>query len=104
MAFRENVGKRHEAYGWQVIKVDDGNDRLAIGRAIEAAKADRSRPSMICQNTNRLRLSLAGQAQDTGEPLGEDNIAKTKAFGLTKQSSFRSSGQLTDYMPRLKQN
>ena len=46
-AFTEDVGKRHEAYGWQVQHVDDGNDRLAIGTAIENARADLDRKSVV---------------------------------------------------------
>ena len=104
MAFRENVGKRHEAYGWQVIKVDDGNDRLAIGRAIEAAKADRSRPSMIIVKTQiGYGSPLAGQAKTHGEPLGEDNIAKTKAYlGWPSSQAFDVPAELTDYMAEVK--
>ena len=40
LAFREDVTKRMEAFGFQTLLVEDGNDLEAIGRAIEEAKAD----------------------------------------------------------------
>ena len=47
IAFTENVMKRFEAFGFQTIEVADGNDIEAIGKAIEEAKADKERPSLI---------------------------------------------------------
>ena len=47
IAFREDVAKRYEAYGWQVIKVQDGNDIEAISKAIDEAKAEATKPSII---------------------------------------------------------
>ena len=51
IAFTENVMKRFEAFGFQTIEVADGNDIEAIGKAIEEAKADKERPSLIKVNT-----------------------------------------------------
>ena len=45
ITFTEDVGKRHEAMGWQVIKVKDANDVAAINRAIKKAKAETEKPS-----------------------------------------------------------
>src|SRR5438876_354664 len=50
IAFTEQVGKRFEAYGWQVQKVD-GNDTAGIEKAIDAARADIERPSLIIVST-----------------------------------------------------
>ena len=47
IAFREDVGKRHEALGWQVIKVADANDLNALRRAVKRAKAEPEKPSLI---------------------------------------------------------
>jgi len=78
-AFKEDVGARYAAYGWQVIKVADGTDRAAIGAAIEEAKADLTRPSIIIVRTRIAEGSpLAGSHKAHGEPLGEENIAKMK--------------------------
>jgi transketolase len=100
VAFTEDVGLRHEAYGWQVLHIDDGNDRAAIGAAIEAARADTSRPSMIIVRTQIAYGSpLAGQAKAHGEPLGEDNVAKTKQMlGWPSQEPFTVPQELLDYM------
>jgi transketolase len=51
IAFTENVQKRMEAFGFQLITVEDGNDLDAIGKAIEEAKADTARPSFITVKT-----------------------------------------------------
>ena len=100
IAFTEDVGKRHEAYGWQVIHVDDGNDRPAIAAALAAAKADTTRPSMIIVRTQIAYGSpLAGQAKAHGEPLGEDNVALTRqALGWPSAEAFQVPQNLLDYM------
>lgn len=51
IAFTENVQKRMEAFGFQLITVEDGNDLDAIGAAIEDGKADTTRPSFITVKT-----------------------------------------------------
>ena len=56
IAFTEDRGKRFEAYGWQVLRIDDGNDVEAIDKAIQTAKND-SRPSIIICKTNWLWLA-----------------------------------------------
>jgi transketolase len=83
-----------------VLHIDDGNDRAAIGAAIEAARADTSRPSMIIVRTQIAYGSpLAGQAKAHGEPLGEDNVAKTKQMlGWPSQEPFTVPQELLDYM------
>lgn len=75
--FKEDVTKRMEAFGFQTILVEDGNDLEAIGKAIEEAKADKSRPSFI---TVRTEIGFGcpakqGKASSHGEPLGEENVA-----------------------------
>ena len=77
LAFREDVTKRMEAFGFQTLLVEDGNDLEAIGRAIEEAKADTERPSFI---TIRTEIGYGcpakqGKASAHGEPLGVDNVA-----------------------------
>jgi len=103
-AFRENVGLRHEAYGWQVLKVADGNDRAAISAAIEAAKADTSRPSLIIVQTQiAFGSPLVGLAKTHGEPLGEENVAKTKTnLGWPSAEAFDVPDELLNYMSGLK--
>jgi len=76
IAFREDVAKRYEAYGWQVIKVADGNNIEEINSAIIAAKKDDKRPSiLIVKNIIGYGCpAKQGKASAHGEPLGEDNI------------------------------
>ena len=51
VAFTEDVGKRYEAYGWHVQRVDDGEDLAAVDAAFAAAKAETGRPSIIVLKT-----------------------------------------------------
>lgn len=76
IAFRENVEKRFEAYGFQTLVVEDGNDLVEIGKAIEEAKADKTRPTMITVKTKIGYGCPAkeGKASAHGEPLGIDNV------------------------------
>ncbi|MDO5407072.1 MAG: transketolase [Eubacteriales bacterium] len=82
LAFTENVQKRMEAFGFQTITVEDGNDTAAIGEAIEAAKADTTRPSFITVKTQIGYGCPAkqGTAGAHGEPLGAENIAAMKEY------------------------
>jgi transketolase len=80
IAFREDVAKRYEAYGWQVLKVADGNDIDAIESAIEAAKAETSKPSIIIVK-NQIGFGCPakqGKASAHGEPLGAENVTAMK--------------------------
>lgn len=80
IAFTENVQKRMEAFGFQLITVEDGNDLESIGAAIEEAKADTARPSFITVKTQIGYGCPAkqGKASAHGEPLGADNVAAMK--------------------------
>lgn len=80
IAFREDVAKRYEAYNWQVIKVNDGNDIEAVEKAIEEAKKETSKPSIIIVK-NQIGfgcLAKQGQACAHGEPLGAENVKAMK--------------------------
>ena len=82
IAFTENVQKRFEAYGFQVINVEDGNDLEVIGIAIETAKEDKTRPSLIIVKTKIGYGCPAkqGKASAHGEPLGTENIQAMKKY------------------------
>lgn len=79
IAFREDVGKRFEAYGWQVLRVADSEDIDALENAIKEAKADIEHPSLIIVRTH---IGYGSPKQDNaschGEPLGAEGVAKTK--------------------------
>jgi transketolase len=82
VSFTEDVGKRFEAYGWQVIVVPNGDtDTAAIAAAIEQAKAETGKPTMI-----KVRTTIgygspnrAGTAGIHGAALGNDEMAATRA-------------------------
>ena len=79
ITFSEDVGKRMEAFGFQVLTVEDGNDLEAIGKAIEEAKADLTKPSFIIIKTViGYGSPKAGSESSHGEPLGVDNVKALK--------------------------
>jgi transketolase len=80
LTFSEDVPRRFESYGWQVVKVGDGNDLAAITAAFEAARAETGRPSLVV-----LRTSIADPAPTKrntadahGAPLGAEEVRRTK--------------------------
>ena len=81
VTFTEDVAARYAAYGWhtQTIDVEHGNDVAAIDAAITAACAETTRPSLVLIRTH---IGYGSPRQDTyqahGEPLGPENVAKTK--------------------------
>lgn len=79
--FKDNTPERFQAYGWQVIPKVDGHHPEAIKAAIEAAKADTTRPTLICcQTTIGFGApKLAGTAATHGAPLGDAEIAGARA-------------------------
>ena len=80
IAFTEDVKKRFEAFGFQTLVVEDGNNLDEIHKAIVEAKADTTRPSMIMVKTQIGYGCPAkqGKASAHGEPLGDDNVAALK--------------------------
>lgn len=76
LAFTEDVAKRMEAFGFQTLTVEDGNNLEEIGKAIEKAKADTTRPSFITVKTKIAYGCPAkeGSASSHGSPLGEENV------------------------------
>jgi transketolase len=80
LAFSEDVGKRFEGYGWQVLRINDVNDLNQIDVAVVAAQGEPSKPSLIITKTHIGYGSP--NKQDTasvhGSPLGEDEVKLTK--------------------------
>jgi transketolase len=90
LSFTEDVTKRFEAYHWHVQHVEDGNDLVAIEKAIYAAKAETTKPSLI-----RVRTVIgygspkAGTNKVHGEALGAENVKATKKnLGWPEDKSF----------------
>lgn len=81
IAFRENVRQRMEAYGYQTLVVEDGNNLEAIAKAIEEAKANKDKPSFIeIKTVIGYGTPLAGTSKAHSDPMGEE---KVKAFRET---------------------
>ncbi len=79
LAFTEDVLARFEAYGWHVQAVEDGEDLVAIEQAIENARLETERPSLIRVRTH---IGFGSPKQDSasahGEPLGADDLTAAK--------------------------
>jgi transketolase len=90
LSYTEDALKRFEAYHWHVQRVEDGNDLAAIEAAIEAAKAETGRPSIIAVRTIiGYGSPKAGSNKAHGEPLGTEAVAATKKFfGFPEDQSF----------------
>ena len=100
ITFQEDVAKRFEAYGWHVQVLEDGNDTGAINRAVQAAREETSRPSLI-----KIRTHIAygsPNKHDTaaahGSPLGADEVKLVKqVFGFDPDQSFVVPGEVLEY-------
>ncbi|MBI5888508.1 MAG: transketolase [Deltaproteobacteria bacterium] len=98
IAFSEDVGKRFEALGWQVLKTD-GNDLSGISKALGAARAETLRPSLVIARTN-IGFGSPGKqdsAEAHGAPLGHDEIRLTKAkLGWPLEPAFHIPPEVLD--------
>ncbi len=102
LAMSEDVAARYAAYGWQVLRVTDGDRDLAgLDRALTEAKAEASRPSIIIIKTTIGFGSpkKAGTASAHGSPLGEAEVAATKrALGWDEQRYFHVPAEAGAHM------
>ena len=102
LSFSEDVPKRLEAIGWHT-QVIDGHDRAAIRKALEAAKAETSRPSIICARTVIAHgaPNLAGTNKAHGAPLGDAEVRATKeGLGLDPDVTFAVPDDVLSYVRR----
>ncbi|HEX2649031.1 MAG TPA: transketolase [Burkholderiales bacterium] len=79
--YTDDVRRRFESYGWQVIANVDGHDVEAVDRALRKAKRERGKPTLICAKTviGKGAPTKAGTGAAHGAPLGEKEIAATRA-------------------------
>jgi transketolase len=91
LAFTEDVATRFRGYGWNTLHLPDANDRAGLRRALESARAESSRPTLVLVDSH---IGFgAPKKQDTasahGEPLGEDEIrGAKKAYGWPEDAKF----------------
>lgn len=100
ITFREDVAKRFEAYLWHVQVIEDGNDVEAIAKAIENAKAETTKPSLIKVRTHIAYGSpnKIDKASSHGAPLGEEEVKLTKKnLGFDPDKSFVVPQDVVDY-------
>ena len=78
--YTDDVKRRFESYGWQVIANVDGHDVEAVERAMRKARRERSRPTLICAKTTIAKgaPTKANTGAAHGEPLGEKEVAATR--------------------------
>ncbi|SFI99678.1 transketolase [Paenibacillus sp. UNC496MF] len=93
LALSENVQGRFQAYGWQVLRVQDGNDLNALGQAVAAAQAELGRPTLIEVKTtigygSPNKGGKGGHLGTHGSPLGADETKLTKEFYGWEHEAF----------------
>ncbi len=97
-SFSENVQQRFEAYNWQVIRVEDGTDLDSISKAIEAAKAETTKPTLIEVKTviGFGSPNKSGKSASHGAPLGDAEIKLTKASYVWDHEEFYVPEEVKD--------
>ena len=90
LAFTEDVGKRFEGYGWNVIHLDDANDTAAFSAAMETFKATTDKPTFIVLHSIiGYGSSIQGTQKAHSDAMGEDVIRATKkAYGWPEDAQF----------------
>jgi transketolase len=97
----DDVGRRLEAQSWHVQHVDDANDLGAIDRAVEAAKAEKEKPSLIVVRSHIAygAPNAVDTAKAHGAPLGEDEVRAAKeVLGADPDKHFFVPGEVYEHM------
>ncbi|MDF1510431.1 transketolase [Robertmurraya sp. DFI.2.37] len=103
-SFSESIEKRFKSYGWQYIRVEDGNDLEAIAKAIEEAKSDQTHPTMIEVRTviGYGSPNKSGKSDVHGAPLGADELKLTKeAYKWTFEEDFHVPNEVYEQFKKL---
>jgi len=103
-SFTENVAQRYQAYGWQYIRVENGNDLAAIEAAINEARRDLDRPTLIEVKTviGYGSPNKGGSAASHGAPLGKDEVKLTKEnYAWPHDVEFHVPQEVRDYYAQL---
>ncbi len=99
-SFSENAAARFEAYGWEVLRVEDGNNLAALQEKIVAAKKQTDRPTLIEVKTTIGYGSpnKGGKSASHGAPLGEQEVALVKANYDWQEEPFTIPEEVTNYL------
>ncbi|WP_400162814.1 transketolase [Brevibacillus sp. TJ4] len=98
-SFSENVAQRYQAYGWQYLRVEDGNDLAAIEKAIAEAKQDLERPTLIEVKTviGYGSPNKGGSNASHGAPLGKEEVKLTKqSYQWDQEAEFHVPAEVTE--------
>lgn len=100
--FNEDIATRFISQGWQVIRVPDANDLSVLKTAIERAKSDLTRPSIvICSTKIGYGCPLEGSEQSHGAPIGEENLAKLKERLNWTEEPFEAPEDVKEYCNKI---
>ncbi|GGD76615.1 transketolase [Paenibacillus nasutitermitis] len=107
LSFSENVQGRFEAYGWQVLRVEDGNDLNALAGAVAKAQAESGRPTLIEVKTvigygSPNKGGKGGHAGPHGSPLGADETKLTKEFYGWENEAFFVPDEVRSHFAEVK--
>ncbi|MCH1626849.1 transketolase [Ferdinandcohnia quinoae] len=105
LSFSESVEDRFKAYGWQVIRVENGNDIEELSTALEKAKQNTDQPTLI-----EVRTTIgfgspnkSGKSASHGSPLGKSEVQLTKeAYGWNFEEEFYIPEEVTSHYAKLK--
>lgn len=109
LSFSEKVRQRFEAYGWQTLLVEDGNDLSAIAAAIEEGKRDTERPTLIEVKTvigygSPNKQGKGGHGGTHGSPLGAEEAKLTKEFyKWVYEEDFYVPQEVRDHFAQVKE-
>ncbi|GLX67668.1 transketolase [Paenibacillus glycanilyticus] len=110
LSYSETVQKRFEGYGWQVLKVEDGNDLNTLSKAVAEAQAETGKPTLIEVKTvigygSPNKGGKGGHAGPHGSPLGADETKLTKQFyGWSEDHQFHVPDEVRAHFAEVKQN
>lgn len=106
MSFSESVENRFKAYGWQVLRVEDGNDIGAIAKALTEAKANEEQPTLIEVKTiiGYGSPNKGGKSDSHGSPLGPDELKLVKEqYNWNYEEEFYVPEEVKLYFKQLKE-
>lgn len=104
LSFTEDVGRRFEAYGWEIFRIEDGNSIEAIAAALQKARIDTAKPSLLIINTTIGYGSpnKGGHASAHGAPLGAAEVRQAKKlFGWEEYPDFYVPEEVADTMKEI---